>query len=73
MASYIGTPEIEQALELIFVNDGSHDDSLGTLLALREQFPFVRVIDLSRNFGQHSAIACGMRDAGCVRRRAGSS
>ncbi len=63
MASYIGTPEIEQALELIFVNDGSPDDSLCTLLALREQFPFVRVIDLSRNFGQHSAIACGMRKA----------
>jgi dolichol-phosphate mannosyltransferase len=50
-------------MELIFVNDGSRDASLETLLALQQQYDFVRVIDLSRNFGQHAAIACGMQQA----------
>lgn len=50
-------------MEVLFVNDGSRNDSLQQLLALRERFSFVRVIDLSRNFGQHSALACGFREA----------
>lgn len=50
-------------MELLFVNDGSRNDSLEKLLTLRARFPFVRVIDLSRNFGQHSALACGFREA----------
>jgi dolichol-phosphate mannosyltransferase len=63
MSSYLGTASLRERLELIFVNDGSRDDSLDALLKSKERFDFVRVIDLSRNFGQHSAIACGMRDA----------
>lgn len=63
MRTYMGTDEIERALELIFVNDGSRDESMATLLALRAEYAFVRVIDLSRNFGQHAAIACGMHEA----------
>jgi glycosyltransferase involved in cell wall biosynthesis len=62
MSAYLGAP-LRERLELIFVNDGSRDDSLQALLAAKRAFDFVRVIDLSRNFGQHSAIACGMRDA----------
>jgi glycosyltransferase involved in cell wall biosynthesis len=63
MSSYLETAALRERLELIFVNDGSRDDSLDALLKSKERFDFVRVIDLSRNFGQHSAIACGMRDA----------
>jgi dolichol-phosphate mannosyltransferase len=63
MSAYVGGAALQDSLELIFVNDGSPDDSLDALLKSRERFAFVRVIDLSRNFGQHSAIACGMRDA----------
>ena len=44
--------------ELVFVNDGSKDESLKTLLELRSRYKFVCVIELSRNFGQHQAIAC---------------
>lgn len=62
MTPYLGAP-LRERLELIFVNDGSRDDSLPTLLKVKESFDFVRVIDLSRNFGQHSAIACGLREA----------
>ena len=63
MSSYVGGAALQDRLELIFVNDGSRDDSLDALLKSKARFAFVRVIDLSRNFGQHSAIACGMRDA----------
>ena len=63
MSSYVGSASLQDRLELIFVNDGSRDDSLDALLKSRQSFAFVRIIDLSRNFGQHSAIACGLRDA----------
>jgi glycosyltransferase involved in cell wall biosynthesis len=63
MSGYVRTAPLRDSFELIFVNDGSRDDSLDVLLKSRARFDFVRVIDLSRNFGQHSAIACGMQDA----------
>ncbi len=49
--------------ELIFINDGSSDESLEQLRETQLQFHFVRVMDLSRNFGQHAAIACGLQEA----------
>jgi glycosyltransferase involved in cell wall biosynthesis len=60
---YLGVDDIIAHAELLFVNDGSHDDSAETLARLPELFPFVRVISLSRNFGQHIAISCGYRHA----------
>jgi dolichol-phosphate mannosyltransferase len=63
MSGYVRPGRLRDSLELIFVNDGSRDDSLDALLECRKGFDFVRVIDLSRNFGQHCAIACGMREA----------
>lgn len=63
MSGYLGTSSPAAELELVFVNDGSRDDSLATLVGLRDAYDFVRVIDLSRNFGQHQAIACGIREA----------
>ena len=49
--------------ELIFVNDGSPDNSLDEVLRLWRQDPRVRVIDLSRNFGHHQAIMAGLSQA----------
>lgn len=59
----LGSESVDDQLELIFINDGSHDGSLKSLVELSNQFNFVRVIDLSRNFGQHQAIACGLRQS----------
>lgn len=60
---YLNVSEISPFVELIFVNDGSRDQSLELLVDLSQRFKFIRVIDLSRNFGQHAAIACGIAEA----------
>lgn len=49
--------------EVIFVNDGSTDGSLQELRHVASADSRVRVIDLSRNFGQHPAIAAGFKQA----------
>jgi dolichol-phosphate mannosyltransferase len=49
--------------ELIFVNDGSKDNSLKELLSLKEKNPNVKVINFSRNFGQMAAILAGWKFA----------
>jgi len=46
--------------ELIFVNDGSPDDSLEKVLELRKKDARIVVVDLSRNFGHHKAIMTGL-------------
>jgi dolichol-phosphate mannosyltransferase len=48
-------------LELIFVDDGSGDDSFAQLMAFRNVRPGTRVIKLSRNFGAPAAVKAGMR------------
>ena len=54
------TPEFE----VILVNDGSPDDSLAVAVALQaREGARVKVIDLSRNFGQHKALLTGLRHA----------
>jgi len=50
--------------EIIFVNDGSADDSAESLDHLAMQFAEVRVVHLSRNFGHQAAIHAGL---GCAR------
>jgi dolichol-phosphate mannosyltransferase len=55
--------DIASQAELVFVNDGSSDDSAETLARLPVRFPFVRVLNLSRNFGQHVALSCGYHHA----------
>lgn len=52
--------EITDDYEIIFVNDGSPDDSLKQAIALHQQDKRVCVIDLSRNFGHHKAMMTGL-------------
>ncbi len=49
--------------EVILVNDDSPDQSWEVILALSRQYPHVRGIDLMRNYGQHNATLCGIRQA----------
>ena len=48
------------AYELIFVNDGSTDQSLAIIKELAQQDAQVRYLDFSRNFGQQIAISAGL-------------
>ena len=47
-------------IEVIFVDDGSPDESLDIVLSLREGDKNIKVIELSRNFGHHKAIMTGL-------------
>lgn len=55
--------KITNEYEIIFVNDGSPDNSLDIAVSLHENDSKVRVIDLSRNFGHHKAIMTGLAHA----------
>ena len=46
--------------ELIFVDDGSRDDTLARLLELAGRDTRVHVIELSRNFGKEAALTAGI-------------
>ncbi len=50
---------LERELEVIFVDDASPDGSYDKLCVVAHRFPFVRVVGLSRNFGQHVANTAG--------------
>lgn len=49
--------------EVILVNDGSRDESWSIIQGLAVRRPWIVGIDLSRNFGQHNALLCGIRAA----------
>ncbi len=49
--------------EIIFVNDGSPDNSLEIAVELTRQDSKVSVLDLSRNFGHHKAMMTGLGNA----------
>jgi dolichol-phosphate mannosyltransferase len=61
--NYLSITELAPQVELIFVNDGSRDDSDAQIRAVCEDFSFIKSISLSRNFGQHVAVSCGYHHA----------
>lgn len=49
--------------EAIYVNDGSHDGTLGTLRKLRTGDSHIAILNLSRNFGKEIAMTAGLDHA----------
>jgi undecaprenyl-phosphate 4-deoxy-4-formamido-L-arabinose transferase len=49
--------------EVILVNDGSRDASWEAVGRLAGRYPFVRGLNLMRNYGQHNALLAGIRAA----------
>jgi len=54
---------IGETFEIIFVNDGSKDGTLGMLAAASSQDPRIKVVGLARNFGKDIALSAGLAHA----------
>lgn len=55
--------QLDLDYELVFVDDGSRDDSFSKLEALSSFDPHVRILHFSRNFGHQVAITAGLDHA----------
>lgn len=55
--------EIRFSAEVIFVNDGSTDDTLGILKKAKHSNYFYKIVSFSRNFGSHAALRAGLLEA----------
>jgi glycosyltransferase involved in cell wall biosynthesis len=49
--------------EIVFVDDGSRDNTLGLLLAARAKDSRIKVVALARNFGKDVALSAGLAHA----------
>ena len=54
---------LDAEVELVFVNDGSADNTLQLLQNLKTKDPRVAIVDLSRNFGKEIAMTAGLDHA----------
>ena len=52
--------KIDYDYEIVLVNDGSKDKSYEVMQELAAQDSNIKIISLSRNFGSHTAILCGI-------------
>ena len=51
---------IDYDYEIVMVNDGSKDGSYDVMKQLAEKDDNIKIVSLSRNFGSHAAILCGL-------------
>jgi glycosyltransferase involved in cell wall biosynthesis len=51
------------AMEILFIDDGSSDDTLTAIKALRTKDERVRLLSFSRNFGKEAALFAGLEKA----------
>ena len=56
-------PLVDVDYEIIFVNDGSKDDTVSKCLELKEKNNKIKIINLSRNFGKEAAMFAGLKEA----------
>lgn len=55
--------KVASTFEIIFVNDGSPDDSLKIAISLYRKDNRLKIVNLSRNFGHHKALMTGLDHA----------
>lgn len=57
-------PSLSDSFEILVIEDDGKDDSWTVITQLAAQYPTtLRALKLSRNFGQHNALLCGIRAA----------
>ena len=61
--NYLRQADIANTVEVIFVNDGSVDNSAELLRGVCHRWRFTKAINLSRNFGHHIGLSCGYQHA----------
>jgi polyisoprenyl-phosphate glycosyltransferase len=61
VAALAAIPELTGHCEVVYVNDGSKDGTLGLLKELQQHDPAVGVANLSRNFGKEAAMSAGLK------------
>ncbi|QCS62043.1 glycosyltransferase [Achromobacter denitrificans] len=54
---------LEIRYELVFVDDGSNDNTIDELSNIARDDPFVVVVVLTRHFGKEAALAAGLAEA----------
>jgi glycosyltransferase involved in cell wall biosynthesis len=52
--------EVDKPFEVVCVNDGSTDNTLAKLLQAKEDYPNIKIINFSRNFGKEAALTAGL-------------
>lgn len=52
--------ELNKPFEIVCVNDGSTDNTLANLLQAKKNYPNIKIINLSRNFGKEAALTAGL-------------
>jgi len=57
---FVVLEELHKSYEIVFVNDGSRDNTLEILKHKAQEINEVRVISLSRNFGKEVALTAGL-------------
>ena len=55
--------QINEPYEIVFINDGSKDNTLNILLNAKQNFKNIRIINFSRNFGKEAALTAGLDKA----------
>jgi len=50
----------QKSYEIIFIDDGSKDNTLNVLIASKQNYEHIRIIKLSRNFGKEVALTAGI-------------
>ena len=56
-------PGLPSPAEVLIVDDGSGDTTVPRLIQAKEKYPWLKVIELRRNFGQHAATYAGFDHA----------
>ncbi len=57
------TDMVSREIEILFINDGSEDDTLRKIKELSEKDKHVKYLSLSRNFGKEAAMFAGLSHA----------
>jgi dolichol-phosphate mannosyltransferase len=52
--------QLAENYEILFIDDGSKDQTWHTVLELKETIPQITAVKLARNFGQQNAISAGL-------------